>query len=104
MFPIISKTFGKNKHTLFGNLAAMSIMGTIFWDMMLGSLAEVAYRINCKQETVNLVTGYILFKYIFEYVTSNGTILLMTGCEEIERRQRYSSTHSLPRRLEVGDW
>jgi len=63
MFPIISKTFGQNKRTLFGNLAAMSFLSTMFWDMMLGSLAEVAYRINC---TVNVVTGYILFKYIFE--------------------------------------
>jgi hypothetical protein len=42
MFLITSKTFGHNKHTLFENLAAMSIMGTIFWDLMSGSLAEVS--------------------------------------------------------------
>jgi hypothetical protein len=36
------KPFGPNNHTLFENLAAMSIMGTIFWDMMSGYLAEVS--------------------------------------------------------------
>jgi hypothetical protein len=42
MFLITSKTFGPNMHTLFENFAAMSIMGTIFWDMMSGNLAEVS--------------------------------------------------------------